>query len=62
MTICDNTSGLDFLQSRLEDHVLDVRGNENINNVQRIGNNDLMIISFDNLDNKMSILQSAHKL
>ena len=36
--------------------------NVNINNVQRIGNKGLMIISFDNLDSKRSILQSARKL
>ena len=62
MPICDNTSDLDLLQSLLEDPVLDITGNVNINNVQRIGNKGLMIISFDNLDSKRSILQSARKL
>ena len=62
MPICDNTSDLDLLQSLLEDPVLDITGNVNINNVQRIGNKGLMIISFDNLDSKRSILQSVRKL
>ena len=62
MPICNNTSDLDLLQSLLEDPVLDIMGNVNINNVQRIGNKGLMIISFDNLDSKRSILQSARKL
>ena len=62
MPICDNTSDLDLLQSLLEDPVLDITGNVNINNVQRIGNKGLTIISFDNLDSKRSILQSARKL
>ena len=62
MPICDNKSDIDLVQSLLEDPILDVTGTVYVNNVQRIGNKGLMIISFDCLDSKRSVLKSAHKL
>ena len=62
MPVLNDTSDVDLVKSLLEDPVLEVTGTVHVNNVQRVGNKGLMIISFEDLDSKRSVLKSAHKL
>ena len=62
MPVRDDISDVELVQSLLEDPVLDVTGTVHINDVRRIGNKGLMIISFDSMESKRSVLKSAHRL
>ena len=58
----DDISDVELVQLLLEDPVLDVTGTVHINDVRRIGNKGLTIISFDSIESKRSVFKSAHRL